>query len=537
MKPSAVLPLGIALLVALLAGAGTATGPPRRLATIRGQEPDEHLGRSMAAAGDVNGDGLADLLVGDSRDGWLPGERRCYLYRGRSVLDTVPDLVIPQFEADTLFPHEDDDDRFGAVVSGGCDVNGDGFDDILITSPDWFMYTGKVYLYHGAAAVDTVPDVAIAACGSSWMTFFWATELRGRLLEDVDGDGYGELACLVGDVTPDAGAHVYDGGAPMDSVHDLSLRGPGFPEFELGRDMADGDLNGDGYGDIVVTCYNLQEADAAWVYSGGTAMDSTPDLRLPGFGWPTVCVPGDMNGDGFAEAVLVWGWYAQIYFGATQMDSLAGMAFWGESGYGPMQISGGDLNRDGYADLLVGQGGEETGRAAVYLGGPDYVPGASEPDPDFEITGPDEFGDVVAFLGDMTGDGWPEFAVSDPKGPGAIYIYTLAPEHASEEPPHNAVLSGLRLVPNPTAGPVTISYWMCGPGNVNVGVYDLTGRLVRELFSGPGGTGLTDVWWDGTNAEGRQVPAGVYVVEVRATRADSPPGAAGLQGARVVLTQ
>ena len=68
----------------------------------------------MSGVGDVNGNGSADFLVGDSRDGWHAEERRCYLYLGHDILDGVPAMIIYQSETDTLEPKTDDDARFGA---------------------------------------------------------------------------------------------------------------------------------------------------------------------------------------------------------------------------------------------------------------------------------------------------------------------------------------------------------------------------------------------------------------------------------------
>ncbi|MBN1425485.1 FG-GAP repeat protein [Candidatus Fermentibacteria bacterium] len=490
------------------------------LLTIVGDSPGQHLGRAISGGGDINGDGFADLVVGD------PSRKECRVYLGAPSLSSSPSLVIAQPETCPGFPPS----TYGGVVSGARDINGDGYDDLVVTNAEWLYVTGKAYVYYGGAEVDTIPDVAIAGYGSSWLHEFWSTDLRGRVVGDINGDGYDELACLAY-YTVDTGAYVYFGGAPMDSVHDVGCRGPGYPYLELGSDIASGDLNGDGFGDLVVGAYGAENhpevQDAAWVYFGGTEVDETPDVILSPSRVArdnTVLVPGDLNGDGFEDVVVGPSRYtnptvtdpgcAHVYFGSARMDSVADLALVGDIDGGCLALAGGDINGDGYADLIVCERPVwhppyTVGRLSVYLGGADM-----DSIPAVVITGSGRFGETVTWIGDMNGDGWPEFAVSDPDaagGPGEIYIYTLAQVGS---PPHPLPLPdpvALTVAPNPGAGPFHISWSSAAVNPGAVEIVDINGRVVRSLRAGSGGA----IVWDGCNGAGIPVPSGVYVVRMQ----------------------
>ena len=521
--------LGVIPFVAILAVHETswATNGLSTLTTIRGNEAGEHLGRSMAGVGDVNGDGLADFLVGDSRDGWHAGERRCHLYLGQDILGGVPSMTIHQSETDTLEPQSDDDARFGAVVAGGRDVNGDGYDDMVITSPGWYLGTGKIYYYHGSSPPQTSPSAAIAAYGSTWMTLLWTTELRATLVSDANHDGLDEIACLVGPGTRDAGVYLYYGGAPMDSVHDVGFQGPGSPGQQLGTCLADGDLNADGQTDLILGGYWAShisyESDAAWVYLGSTPFDTIPDLKLrpedfcAGF---DVCVPGDLNGDGCDDLVVSYGYFvypegylrSTIFFGGSNVDSIPDLTLGRENPQGsPTLLAGGDINLDGFADIVATEPTQlgDSAYVKIYFGG-----SPMDSIPDIQFSGPPGLGDAVTWIGDMTGDGWPEFAVSNPQadgGRGEIYIYTMG-EVGTEDRPIPKQDLALRVIPNPTRGPAWVSVPGSAGSHATVGIYDLEGRSIRPLMADEN-QAVSGVWWDGRDLHGCLVPSGAYVIQ------------------------
>jgi len=140
--------------------------------------------------------------------------------------------------------------------------------------------------------------------------------------------------------------------------------------------------------------------------------------------------------------------------------------------------------------------------------------------PDIQFSGPPGLGDAVTWIGDMTGDGWPEFAVSNPQvegGRGEIYIYTMGEVGAEDRPIPKQDLV-LRITPNPTRGPAWIRLPGTTASETTVGIYDLEGRLVRMLVADEGESSSA-LWWDGRDVQGMAVPPGVYMTRLRGAHA------------------
>ena len=241
---------------------------------------------------------------------------------------------------------------------------------------------------------------------------------------DVNGDGYADL--VVAASTSNT-AYVYLGGATPLRGAPITLVSPrGGSNF--GADVSSaGDVNGDGYADLLVGAF---ASSTAYVYLGGagaTALSATPiTLRPPsgitGFG--TVTEAGDVNGDGFADVVVGAYVYQRAFLylggpGATPwkadpicLDGPDGSGFGGVA-------SAGDLNRDGYGDFFVVAGAVDL--AQVYLGGPDWTMRGAAP---IVVRGPrmSYFGSSQACAGDVNGDGYGDFAVGA-FGANAAYVY------------------------------------------------------------------------------------------------------------------
>ena len=107
-----------------------------------GEAASDELGRSVATAGDVNGDGYSDVIVGAAaNDEAGPGAGKVYVYDGSETGLGLAPVWTALGEAAA--------DGFGTVVGTAGDLNGDGYDDLVVGAPG--HGGGKVYVYYGSA--------------------------------------------------------------------------------------------------------------------------------------------------------------------------------------------------------------------------------------------------------------------------------------------------------------------------------------------------------------------------------------------------
>jgi len=155
-------------------------------AVLLGENEDDEAGERVAL-GDLNGDGLGDVLVA------APGESNdygaVYIVLGDSALTGTIDLR----SWDGKISGSSASDAFGAALSAGGDVNGDGYDDVLVGAPDGGgSEEGMVYLFHGpSTAARSLSAAAATGYGGAAEDDFG----RGAaIVGDTDGDGHAELA-------------------------------------------------------------------------------------------------------------------------------------------------------------------------------------------------------------------------------------------------------------------------------------------------------------------------------------------------------
>ena len=535
--------------------------------TLDGNVAFAGLGGTIAGAGDVNGDGYADVLIGDAGfTNGQSGEGRAMLFLGSaSGLSLSPSWTVEGNQADGAF---------GVSVAGAGDVNGDGYGDIVIGA---FMYSngqpeeGAAFVYHGAASGPSTTAARVLDINQTFSQFGASVAAAG----DVNGDGYADVIVGAPSYTNgeagEGAAFLFPGSAsgvvntPQWTGEGNQAPTPGFNDgTSMGCSVATaGDVNGDGYADVIVGARNydvsIKDEGVTFLFIGGPAGLSTTHLLRPrgnqinaAFGGQ-VATAGDVNADGYSDVLASATNFDAgqtnegrvfLFAGAAAMPGPA--AQWtGEGGaqdarYGEATASAGDVNGDGYSDILVGApsasgplGGE--GRVYLYLGSPTGPALA----PAWTLTGTqfvELLGTAIASAGDVNGDGYSDVVVGSER-------YANANTFAGRVRLYLGSASGLSAVPAWTVeGAVqgaVVGREVASAGDVNADGYsDVlvgTGQQLR-LYLGSA-TGLAAVpAWTGPPT----VPSGIHHASIASAgdvngdgRSDVVVGSPGYTGGQL----
>ncbi len=414
------------------------------------------LGISVGSAGDVNGDGFDDLLLGASGyDAGEENEGAVFVFHGGPSLPAFPSLA----SAASMIQSNNANAFLGGVATSAGDVNGDGYGDVIVGAGSYNGWRGIGLIFHGSPTGIVPAGTPANASGRFEMlstNAFAGNSVAGA--GDVNGDGFDDVI-LSGPGFPDylnplGAAFVLHGSLagigdrlPMTANGRLlgTQAGAGFG----GRVTAAGDVNRDGYGDVMVNSPTWSNPElyegAVFIFHGspngfGTRNDTAADTRIESNLFATASLTtmgpvGDVNGDGYGDVVLsvptrtffetreggAW-----LFLGGSSgiVGPTLTQAASGVRGGAPEQLFGssvapaGDVNGDGFGDWLVGgpgssgvSSGSTPGRVHIYFGSAAPTFFTHTPIPLFREEVWDQFGMRVGFAGDVNGDAMPDIAI------------------------------------------------------------------------------------------------------------------------------
>ncbi len=438
-----------------------------------------YFGTSVAGAGDVNGDGYDDVIVGaPDFDNGLGGEGAVFVFYGStSGLSAKPDWKVESNQANAAF---------GTSVATAGDVDNDGYDDVIVGTPGYSngeTNEGAALVYYGSAMGPiTTPNWRVES-NQIDANLGWSVATAG----DVNGDNYDEV--IVGAPNYDTvernegAAFVYYGSAVRLKTTDYWSVKFNQKDATFGWSVGTaGDVNKDDYADVIVgapkfdTTENIDNnSGMAFVYLGGSPKLTTTSIWSANsiqaganLGW-SVATAGDVNGDGCDDIIVGAPGYSSgqvnegaafVYFGFDK-KGLSATANWTvesdqeNAGLGWSVATAGDVNADGFAEVIVGapwhrNGQTDQGAAFVYHGSASGLSStfnwSSESNQEYSY-----FGYSVATAGDVNKDGYSDVLIGAPwydteenNESGAAFLYHGGPD------------GSFYLIPNPAGGATTI---------------------------------------------------------------------------------
>lgn len=336
-----------------------------------GEATNNYFGYSVANAGDLDNDGYEDVIVGAY--GYGSNQGAVYIYRGSSggLLPTPAKAIYGGVAGD----------YFGFSVNGGANVNGDDYDDVIIGAYGFSSSTGKAVVYHGAATISSMTESWSKAGVGVGNQFGYSVAFAGNV------DGSNGADAVVGAPAYNNGAindgRVYlfesTGASGLNSNALWTKEGIASGAGRFGEAVASaGDIDNDGFGDVVIGAPNYSNGEsnegAVYVFHGETinGLGATHELLIESdqagalYG-SAVASAGDVNSDGYSDVIVgapdytnIYPTQGQVFIYVGSSSTLVSSAYITktpsqvDANYGVAVAGGVDFDLNGYSDYAVG---------------------------------------------------------------------------------------------------------------------------------------------------------------------------------------
>ena len=488
------------------------------------------FGRAVKSAGDVNADGFPDFMV----DGKSGEETIVYLYFGGAQLDSIPDAVFNTTGSSLA----------GCTFDKGGDINGDGFDDIVIGQSAYNSKKGRILIYYGSSSFDTIPDIIINGDGE-YPGF--GSSVCGGL--DINNDGYNDII-VASDlkISPSIRRfYIFYGQKNIDSTANITFLST--ENSTICPIQAAGKVNNDDFDDFIIGHYAYTGDDELKIksnlYLSSANTDSIPDILFEGITpeyWKRQFIDGcgDFNNDGFNDILFGAGIISSLYLidpgeVTAVRDTVILQLNHDLNGFnnGQPVCFIGDYNKDGIDDMATAtypyvSKGLYSYNVNLYFGRTTDSFSETNLYEDEIIEGKQEdFGYSLAGIGDVNGDSYSDLLIGQPAGPPAawppgnstqskVFLFSHNQSLSPVQIPPQGTVSSFILhtnYPNPFNATTMIHYTLTAPVPVNLDIYNIRGQRVARLYNGKQTPGEHRITWDaGTLA------SGIYIIQITASK-------------------